>query len=223
MTIIKGDLLSMALEGSFDIIAHGCNCLNNMGAGIAKQIKKQFPEAFYADGQFSASNLKDKQMMMGSYSSAYHMDGENPRFWILNLYTQLYPGAPSPGCIIPFDYEAFITCLRKVNRKYPGLRIGLPWIGCGLAGANKEKVSSIINVELNNMYVTIVDYEDNQTNSGSVVGAGLGDATTQGEVHNTSGTTGDGGQFVAGGDAGGSCSEGDKGFWAKQSAYIDRN
>lgn len=172
-----------------------------MGAGIAKQIKKQFPEAFYEDQSFYLAS-KSHQMMMGNYSSAYHMDGENPRFWILNLYTQLYPGISSPGCIIPFDYEAFITCLRKVNRKYPGSRIGLPWIGCGLAGANKEKVSSIINVELNNMYVTIVDYEDNQTNSGSVVGAGLGDATTQGEVHNTSGTTGDGGQFVAGSDEG---------------------
>jgi len=39
---IKGNLITLAKKGEFDVIVHGCNCLNVMGAGIAKQIKKTF-------------------------------------------------------------------------------------------------------------------------------------------------------------------------------------
>jgi len=46
---IHGNLLQLALAGRFDVIIHGCNCQCTMGAGIAKQIKAQFPEAYKAD------------------------------------------------------------------------------------------------------------------------------------------------------------------------------
>jgi len=36
---VDGDLVQMAKEGKFDVIAHGCNCFCAMGAGIAPQIK----------------------------------------------------------------------------------------------------------------------------------------------------------------------------------------
>jgi len=49
MKEITGDLLALALQGQFDVIVHGCNCFCTMGAGIAKTIKKQFPEAYVAD------------------------------------------------------------------------------------------------------------------------------------------------------------------------------
>lgn len=38
MKEIEGDLIQMALNGDFDIIAHGCNCFNTMRSGIAKTI-----------------------------------------------------------------------------------------------------------------------------------------------------------------------------------------
>ena len=41
MNIVKGCLIELAVEGNFDVIVHGCNCFNTMGAGIAKQIKKK--------------------------------------------------------------------------------------------------------------------------------------------------------------------------------------
>ena len=49
MKIISGDLLELAKEGKFDVIIHGCNCFCNMGAGIAKVIQKEFPQAYQAD------------------------------------------------------------------------------------------------------------------------------------------------------------------------------
>lgn len=39
---IKGDLIKLALQGKFDVIAHGCNTFCNMGAGIAPQMAAAF-------------------------------------------------------------------------------------------------------------------------------------------------------------------------------------
>ena len=51
MKVIRGDLVQLALAGKFDVIVHGCNCMCTMGAGIAKQIKQKFPEAYRVDCQ----------------------------------------------------------------------------------------------------------------------------------------------------------------------------
>ena len=49
MKSIRGNLLALARSGRFDVIVHGCNCRHAMDAGIAKQIKAAFPEAYAAD------------------------------------------------------------------------------------------------------------------------------------------------------------------------------
>jgi len=49
MKKISGDLIQLAKNGQFDLIAHGCNCFCTMGAGIAKAVKEVFPAAFEAD------------------------------------------------------------------------------------------------------------------------------------------------------------------------------
>ena len=49
MDVLKGDLIQLALMGRFDIVIHGCNCFCSMGAGIAKTIRDNFPEAYQAD------------------------------------------------------------------------------------------------------------------------------------------------------------------------------
>ena len=36
----NGNLLQLADDGVFDVIVHGCNCFNEMGAGISKQTIK---------------------------------------------------------------------------------------------------------------------------------------------------------------------------------------
>jgi O-acetyl-ADP-ribose deacetylase (regulator of RNase III) len=39
---IYGDLIELAKQGKFDVIAHGCNCFCTMGAGIAVPMKLAF-------------------------------------------------------------------------------------------------------------------------------------------------------------------------------------
>lgn len=174
MRIIKGDLIKLALEGSFDLICQGCNCQNTWGAGIALQMKKAFPDA-YAIDQIINQHTHDKEDLMGQYSSFYNTLLNGKHFYILNLYTQLYPGIPSPGCKIPFDYEAFTTCLRKINVRFQGQHIGLPLIGCGLAGADRNKVIDIIATELRSMEITIVEYANNKTTQRFMAKPGLGE------------------------------------------------
>lgn len=66
MKTAHGDLLSLAQQGDFDVIIHGCNCFNTMGAGIANSIRHKFPAAYHADCQTRKGN-PDK---MGTYTSA---------------------------------------------------------------------------------------------------------------------------------------------------------
>jgi O-acetyl-ADP-ribose deacetylase (regulator of RNase III) len=40
-------------------IAHSCNCQNVMGAGIAKQIKDRYPQAYEADTKFYNNEYND--------------------------------------------------------------------------------------------------------------------------------------------------------------------
>jgi len=164
MKIIKGDLISLAREGHFDIIAHGCNCQNVMGAGIAYQLSKEWPDLLDIDKEYR-QGFKEPYNMMGTYSEyitpiEYKAEGDVAKWLkILNLYTQMWPGVPSPHCSIPFDHVSFTAVLRKVNYHFSGKSIGLPWIGCGLAGADKGLVRHIITGELAEMDVTIVEYE----------------------------------------------------------------
>ncbi len=78
--------------------------------------------------------------------------------WVINCYTQ-YEWKGMRNNISPFDYEAFTLCMKKINHTFKGRHIGLPLIGCGLAGAEFSKVKQIIEQELVDMEVTIVHYK----------------------------------------------------------------
>ena len=54
-------------------IAHSCNCQNVMGAGIAKQIKDRYPQAFEADTERWSNEYNDGgnwRCQIGDYSKA---------------------------------------------------------------------------------------------------------------------------------------------------------
>lgn len=156
--IVEGNLLDMAENGEFDLIAHGCNCSCNMGVGIAEQIAQRFPDAARSDRYTVAGDYNK----MSNYTYAGIITNiPNKKFNLINLYTQYTPGSPSPGCHIPLDYIALTLGLRKIARRWPKASIGLPWIGCGLARGSKAKVEEIIRKEMVDMDVTIVEFKSN--------------------------------------------------------------
>ena len=132
MNLAQGDLLAMGKNGEFDIIIHGCNCFNVMGAGIAAQIAKQFPDAKLADDE----TVRGDAGKLGTYTIG--MDG---RLVILNAYTQY--GTSASGEDV-FEYNAFKRVLDKIAHRFGAWRIGLPMIGMGLAGGDKVRILTMM-------------------------------------------------------------------------------
>jgi len=141
MKVITGDLIKLTLEGHFDVIIHGCNCFRTMGAGIAKQIKQTFPEAYIADCNNPCPCLE--RLGNISYAVVKRLGRD---FVVVNAYTQLnYSRVPGK---VSVDYNAVRRSLRRVKSLFSGQKIGYPMIGCGLAGGDWDIISQIIDEEL---------------------------------------------------------------------------
>jgi O-acetyl-ADP-ribose deacetylase (regulator of RNase III) len=139
MNIIKGDLIKLAQDGTFDVIIHGCNCQCEMSAGIAKFIRNTFPEAYEADLK-TEKGSRDKLGTI-SYATVNKADHE---ITVINAYTQF----DYKGTLVLVDYDAVRSVMRAVKEAFSGRRIGYPKIGAGLAGGDWEILSKIIDEEL---------------------------------------------------------------------------
>ena len=166
---IDGDLIEMFKKGEFDVIAHGCNCYATMGAGIALTIGNEFPEAKAADEDLEIPNgIKRLGKLSYTEIDIDKKSGYDTSL-LFNLYTQFNPGRD-------FRVNAFIKSIRamkkvikdefsyineKGKKEFLGVpvRIGLPLIGCGIAGGDWKEVSEIIKAELSEFDVTIVHFK----------------------------------------------------------------
>lgn len=129
----KGNLLDLAEAGEFDIVVQGCNCFNTMGGGIAREIRERFPAAAEVD----AETGKGDYTKLGNWTKSRTLPNKNGhRFTIINAYTQYNM---STGEDV-FEYTAFGLILQKLCHAYGDKRIGLPYIGMGLAGGDKEVI-----------------------------------------------------------------------------------
>ncbi|UZR98029.1 macro domain-containing protein [Chondrinema litorale] len=149
MKTVKGDLVSLALQNEFDVIIHGCNCFCTMGAGIAKLIKQEFPEAYKAD----LETQKGDKEKLGSISFADKLVN-NKRLIIVNAYTQYHWRGNGQKA----DYEAIKSCFKKIKEQYSGLSIAYPAIGAGLAGGDWKVITRIIEEELAGENHTFVEF-----------------------------------------------------------------
>jgi O-acetyl-ADP-ribose deacetylase (regulator of RNase III) len=126
-----GNLIDLAEAGEFDVIIHGCNCWNTMGAGIAREIRNRYPMAAQIDDE----TVKGDYNKLGNYTTAF-----TGKFLIVNLYTQFNM---SRGDDV-LEYPALELGLRKISHEFGTKRIGLPYIGCGLAGGNQDTIVGLI-------------------------------------------------------------------------------
>lgn len=150
MKTISGDLIKLALAGEFDVIVHGCNCFHAMGAGIARAISAQFPEAFDADKatEYGASSKP------GTISSAQIIRGD-ARFTVVNAYTQFQWRGQGQKA----DYEAIQSCFERIADRFPTARIGYPMIGAGLAGGDWSIIEASISKALSGLNHTLVVFD----------------------------------------------------------------
>jgi O-acetyl-ADP-ribose deacetylase (regulator of RNase III) len=167
---VKGDLIQLAKEGRFDVIAHGCNCMCTMGAGIAPQMAKafganKFPAEYYIHrGEINKLGTIDykaiplhKDDWTTGYFNKIILD---KALYVVNAYTQYnYGKNHADGTEKPLDYHALKLCFIKMNHIFKGMRIGLPQIGCGLAGGEWKVVKELIQSSFTLCDVTVVIYE----------------------------------------------------------------
>lgn len=148
---VKGNLITMAQNGEFDIIAHGCNCFCTMGAGIAPQIAKAFPDAEKVDNQ----TVKGDPCKLGEWSLGFHQLDNGKLLRILNLYTQYSTGGQRA-----VDYAAIKFAFNSIYHSFDSWdRIGIPKIGAGLGGGDWNIIERIINNTLAQyLNITCVEY-----------------------------------------------------------------
>ena len=177
---VDGDLIKLAQEGNFDVIAHGCNCHCTMGAGIAPQMAKAFnADTFPMEDQkhkgkinkvgvidFCAVRLVHKKentpSFMGRPNQLYVHSFEKAEkvLYVVNAYTQFnYGRNHSDGDQKPVDYAAIELCMKKINHLFKGKTIGLPKIGAGLAGGDWQRIKGIIQTNLKDCNVIVVNYK----------------------------------------------------------------
>jgi O-acetyl-ADP-ribose deacetylase (regulator of RNase III) len=149
--VVKGNLVEMANDGQFDAIIHGCNCFCKMGAGIAKEIARTFPQAEAID----KTTVPGDKSKLGSYTSVGVRNKHGGNLIVVNLYTQYFYGRKYG---VPFSYEAFRKGLRKLAPNAGQLRIGLPKIGAGLAGGDWTRIQQILGEEFAHVDYTVVEY-----------------------------------------------------------------
>jgi O-acetyl-ADP-ribose deacetylase (regulator of RNase III) len=166
--IIKGDLIELAKSKTFDVIAHGCNCQSVMGAGIAPLMADafgcdQYPLELLGPNDYKLGLIDFKHIMMISGVAVVIEAPTYKHFTVVNAYTQLSPRIPDPETGIPLSYRALKEALALIEKLLggKGVKLGLPWIGCGLARGDKALVLAIIKEVFENSLteVYIVEYD----------------------------------------------------------------
>lgn len=144
------------LDADEEIICHQVNCKGTMGAGLALQIKKKWPQAYksYKDACLATNSKR----LLG-LAQLVKCDGGKI---IANVFGQNGYGTEK----VHTDYDALQNGLRdvfeavKYNPRYQGYRISIPYkIGCGLAGGNWDIVYKLID-DLSKYYqVDVIMYK----------------------------------------------------------------
>jgi O-acetyl-ADP-ribose deacetylase (regulator of RNase III) len=173
MKTIKGDLIKLALGGEFDLIAHGCNCFNIMGAGVAFSIAGAF-----LDGKVSIARRADDtttpgdinklgDISVGRYFLPVWNEAATKRnhepMYIVNAYTQ-YGTARYAGDNV-VDTQAVAKAFDKIaliaNQHSKPFKIGIPMIGAGLGGGDWKAILAVIT-DVEKWYgldITVVEYD----------------------------------------------------------------
>ncbi len=147
MKILKGDIISLAESGEYDVLIHGCNCFCTMGAGVAKQVKKHFPGAYDQD----LTTVKGDINKLGSITFTEVPLENEGSVTVVNAYTQYRYGRG-----VQLNYGAVGTCFNDIRTLFSGKKMIYPKIGAGLAGGDWSIISNIIDEELQGEDHTLV-------------------------------------------------------------------
>jgi len=136
--ISGGDLRDPVSSDSTKIIAHVCNDIGVMGAGVAKELYNRWPIV-------KSSYLNNKTH---TELGAVILCSPEPDIVIANCIAQHGIRKSSPA-IPPIRYDAFTECMSSVFKYSTSLKttssIHVPHLmGCGLAGGDWTRIHRIL-------------------------------------------------------------------------------
>lgn len=126
-TMVTGDLFQLGLPA----LGHGCNCTGAMGAGIAVEFRRRFPEMYEEYRELCQK---------GEFQLGDIFVWEAPGVVVYNLATQ---PIPRPSATL----EAIDTSIRAALADAAGRglpRLGVPRIGAGLGGLKWADVAEVL-------------------------------------------------------------------------------
>lgn len=137
------------------VIVHGVNCLGVMGAGIAAQIRRNFPKAHNEYLKFINEHRIKQESPLGK-SQFVDVGCGN---YIVNAFTQ-EKTAKKQG-EIAISYSAILTAMEEIKETCYCLginRIAMPKIGSDLGGGDWNIIRSIINSVFDGSQVEVTVY-----------------------------------------------------------------
>lgn len=135
-TIYIDHIIGDLLQAKADVIVHQVNCQGVMGAGVARQIREQFPNTFQEYRALCMQYQGRTHELLGQCQYVK----EDP-FVICNAFGQNFYFRNS----VQTQYDKLRECFEDIATKYHGKTVALPWnIGCGLAGGDWDIVYKMI-------------------------------------------------------------------------------
>jgi O-acetyl-ADP-ribose deacetylase (regulator of RNase III) len=147
-SIIQGDLFHPDLN--FDALAQGVNTQGVMGAGIAVPFHEKWP-AMYEDYKRRCATYGDALgglvHIWRPYFDAVLVEEDGEVFSqysagpdIYNLFSQIMPGRNGDYRLLQSAAIAMVLDAEEQEHA----NVGLPWIGCGIAGLERHNVAHIL-------------------------------------------------------------------------------
>jgi O-acetyl-ADP-ribose deacetylase (regulator of RNase III) len=138
--IIEGDLFDP--EHGFEGLAQGVNCEGIMGGGIAVAFRTRYP-LMYESYKKLCDEYRD---VIPGLLHTYDVWGEEPERKsdfpvIFNLFSQIQPGPDGQYALL--KKAALLMRMEAESRNIS--RVGLPWIGCGIALLERHNVEHIFH------------------------------------------------------------------------------
>ena len=134
---LKGNAIKLARQQPDSAFAHGCNCFNTMGKGMAVEVRTTCPAMYQADLQ----TRKGDHNKLGSFTMA--KIGEYNQFGF-NLYSQ-FTYWDTKDMFSPKDFKIGITNIIKHCTGTGIKNLYLPYIGCGLANYNAASFEQAVS------------------------------------------------------------------------------
>lgn len=157
---VQGDLIKLAKQGHFQVIIQGNNCFAIQGAGIAPQIAK----AFGGEDDLVRQVDRDFPIPIGSKERLGNYSYlQTDEVLVINAYTQHSTGGRRAGKP-DVSYDAIREVFEKLNTDITShlgknATVGIPLIGCGLAGGNWEVVETLIDEVTPDLNIILVKYQ----------------------------------------------------------------